>query len=210
MPEHRRSRTDPRRRSPQRALSGDRHGRADSEATTCVWKNWRSRPAVQHRGGTSDPLRSGASPNTFSPTAALSTVPVLRSLNPKTQKIKGFIFLVLPNQPNGGLDKLFHRIDGPGVARCLRLARSSHGAWSCCSPVRPLRSVMANVRLRRSGRSRRTPLGEPGLQGVVPLSLSRRRRGGIQHPQHLEGRAPSRRASSGWSAGREGFGNSSP
>jgi hypothetical protein len=44
-PEHRRSRTDPRRRFPQRTPQRDRHGRADLEATTCEWTYLRSRPA---------------------------------------------------------------------------------------------------------------------------------------------------------------------
>ena len=69
-PEHRRSRSDPRRRCAHHRSSRRCHGRSDSEATTCEWlycdfdtrtSSWRF----------SDPLRSGASSMARSATTAI-------------------------------------------------------------------------------------------------------------------------------------------
>ena len=71
-PEHRRSRSDPRRRYAQRPSLRGRDGRPDSEATTCEWlycdfdtrtSSWRF----------SDPLRSGASSMARPAATAVST-----------------------------------------------------------------------------------------------------------------------------------------
>ena len=82
-----------------------------------------------------------------------------RPLTQKPRKSKASYF-ALPNQPNGGLDKLFHRIDGYGRrragARALQNVLPSRARWA--------------TKLPRS----RPWLGDGGSRGSLPQTCSQR------------------------------------